>query len=218
VAERCDGAVDDDCDGAIDDGFQVTVFDPVSMSALTAAQPACTGPGSTLDVCLTAAKRYCVSRTEGCYLGGAGLLSATPSSARVACFGTRAVEIATTFDEVSARSGTSVTTLNIGTRVAHSAVNRFCRDAATGGYEAGIGPIEHSYPTLFVTCLPAGLATFVSLPTADLRARGCDPIVDPDRIECATAADGVCRDRGHEAGFGPVEWNTTDSAVVCLGG
>ena len=81
----------------------------------------------------------------------------------------------------------------------------------------GIGPVEHSFPALFVTCLPPALATYLPILTSELRSRGCDPVLDADPVICASAADSICRAQGHEGGWGPVEWNATDSAVVCLG-
>jgi hypothetical protein len=81
---------------------------------------------------------------------------------------------------------------------------------------AGIGPTEHSSTDMTVTCLPTGVGTTVSIATSDLTARGCNPIASPDTLTCSTASDAICRARGHIAGWGPVEWNTTDSAVICF--
>jgi len=52
--------------------------------------------------------------------------------------------------------------------------------------------------------------------TGDLTARGCNPISNANTLLCSIAADDVCRARGYLSGWGPVEWNTTDSAVVCF--
>ncbi len=211
--EICNGA-DDDCDTRVDEGFQATIFDPVPMSQLTAQQPPCDGPGANLDVCMSAARRWCHAHASGCYVrGGAGHLQATAASARVVCFAGRGDEHDATFAAVSSASGISVTTDNVYLRVAQSAVNRYCR---TRGAGAGVGPTEHGGGRVTVTCLPSDVADTVSIPTSDLTAWGCNPLSNPDNLTCSSAADNVCRARGHRSGYGPVEWNATDSAVVCF--
>ncbi|MBX3275355.1 MAG: hypothetical protein KF729_34130 [Sandaracinaceae bacterium] len=211
--ETCNGA-DDDCDGRVDEGFQATIFDPVPMSQLTAQQPPCNGPGANLDVCMSAARRWCHAHATGCYrAGGAGHLQATASSARVVCFAGRGDEHNATFAAVASASGIAVDTTNVHLRVAQSAVNRYCR---TRGAGAGVGPTEHGGGAMTVTCLPSDVANTVSIPTSDLTAWGCNPNTNPNTLTCSSAADNVCRSRGHRSGFGPVEWNTSDSAIVCF--
>jgi len=211
AVESCNLA-DDDCDGTSDEGFQATVHDPVPMSELTAAQPPCDGPGAGLNVCMSAARRWCMNR--GCHPGGgAGHLQATPTSARIVCFGARGDQHNVSFAAVSAASSITVTTGNIATRVAQSAVNRYCRSR---GFGAGVGPTEHSDVEMTVTCLPNDVAITESIATSELTTRGCDPNTSPNTLTCASAADSVCRARGRRAGFGPVEWNASEAAVVCF--
>jgi hypothetical protein len=204
---------DDDCDSRIDEGFVVRVLDPVAMSELTAAQPPCTGPSAGLDVCLTATHRWCSSRPDGCYTTGVGFLQAVPGSARIACIGPRASVRGVTWGTVSAASGIAVNSSNIYTRVAQSASNRYCR---TEGFEAGIGPVEHSDPMMWIACLPSDVAQYTDIPTSALAARGCNPIATADTLQCQSASDLECRARGLQGGYGPVEWNDTMSAIVCL--
>jgi|GEM_PF-2420612 len=209
-AESCN-RVDDDCDGVVDDGFQVNPFAAAAQSALTAAHAACASSSSSLDVCLTAAHRWC--GTQGCYDSGVGLLGAASGSARVLCFGPRAVTVvASTFADVSSGAAIAITPSNISSRVALSASNRFCRSR---GYEGGYGPVEHSNPTFYVGCVSAPFASYRSIATSELRSRGCDPIVTAEPVACGAAADAYCRDNGFEGGWGPVEWNDTSAAVVC---
>lgn len=213
VTETCN-LIDDDCDGAVDEGFHATIFDPVPMSELTAAQPPCDGPTARIDVCMSAARRWCLARPSGCYTaGGAGHLQATATGARVVCFGSRGDEHNAAFTAVSSASGITITDVNVSTRVAQSAVNRYCRSR---GSEAGVGPTEHSSGTMTVTCLPSDVALTVSIPATDLTSRGCNPVLDPNTLACSAASDATCRARGHLSGYGPVEWNTTDAAVVCF--
>ena len=210
-AEACN-RLDDDCDGAVDDGWQVTPFDGVAQSELSAAQPACVSASSGLDVCLTAAHRWCGGR--GCYDTGVGLLQSAAGPARVMCVGPRVASVVTTtYAEVSAVASSPITTANVTTRLALSASHRFCRSR---GFEAGFGPVEHASPVFIVSCVSAPAAAYRGVPTSDLRARGCDPTVNPDALACAAAADGWCRAAGFEGGFGPVEWNPTESGVVCM--
>ena len=213
LTETCN-TDDDDCDGETDEGFQAHVFEAVPMSELTAAQPPCTGPNAGLDVCMSSAKRWCHAHPWGCFpRGGAGHLAATATSARVVCFGAAGDEHNVSFATVAAASTIAVTESNIATRVAQSAVNRYCQSRGMAG---GVGPTEHGPGTMTVTCLPASVAQTVSIATSELTTRGCNPIADPNGLVCSSASDGVCRARGHRGGYGPVEWNTTDSAVLCF--
>lgn len=117
------------------------------------------------------------------------------------------------FADVSSASSIAITTANVHLRVAQSAVNRYCRSR---GFGVGVGPTEHSDVQMTVTCLPADVGFTLAIPTTDLTSRGCDPNANPNTLGCASAADNTCRARGHRSGFGPVEWNPTDSAVVCF--
>ena len=209
-AESCNRA-DDDCDTVVDETFQVVAYDPVAMGELTAAQAACVNASSGLDVCLTASHRWCPSR--GCAVSGVGLLQAVPGAARVLCMGPRAATvIASTYAEVSVGAAIPMNAGNVSYRVALSASNRFCRSR---GYEGGYGPVEHSDPAFYVTCMSAPFASYRSIPTSEFRTRGCDPTVNAEPVACAAASDDYCRDNGFEGGWGPVEWNDTESAVVC---
>jgi hypothetical protein len=205
---------DDDCDGSTDEGFQAYVFDPVPMGELTAQQPACDGANGRLDLCMTAAKRWCHAHAWGCFAGGgAGHLQATASGARIVCFGNRGDEHDVSFAEVSVGASTAIDDTNVHTRLAQSAVNRYCQRR---GFAAGVGPTEWGSGAMRVTCLPADVADTVSIGTSELQAIGCDPISNPNPLGCSSASDGACRARGFVSGYGPVEWNTTDSAIVCF--
>ncbi|MCC6876430.1 MAG: hypothetical protein IT378_19155 [Sandaracinaceae bacterium] len=213
VPEACN-LRDDDCDGNVDNGFQVRVIDSIPFYDLTAEQPTCSGPSARLDVCNTAAKRWCHAYPGGCFTGGgAGPLQATTATARVVCFGNRATERNVTFAAVSAASGIAINESNIATRVASSATHRYCRSQ---GFAAGVGPTEHSTTEMTVTCLPSEMGGPVDVPTSELIGRGCNPVLDPNTLACSSAVDNFCRARGDLAGYGPVEWNTSSSAVVCL--
>ena len=217
-AEICNG-LDDDCNGMIDDALQIRVFDAVSLTApgnpLT-FHPACTGASGALDVCLTASKRWCAARPGSCSVGGAGFVEGTPSGVRIVCFGNHAVERSILWTEF-AGPGYGHPELDesmAASRLVAALSNRWCRNH---GFEAGVGPIEHDTTQLFASCLPADMAATVGVGTLDLiLASGCDPTVFPDEFNCNVAADMVCRDRGYRGGWGPVEWNDTDSQVVCF--
>jgi hypothetical protein len=210
-AEQCNG-LDDDCDGAIDEGVQVHVY-TVPMADLTAMQPPCASAASGLDVCLSAAHRWCAQELP-CLRSGAGLLSASGGMARVVCFAGEGVFVEESFAQVSAVTGVVFTESEAHMRVAQSGANRFCRQ---NGYGAGIGPLEHSSGNMFMVCLPSGIGTTESIATSELRALGCDPLTSQvDTLACSTASDTACQAMGYLAGFGPVEWNTSDSAVNCF--
>lgn len=212
--ETCNG-LDDDCDGHTDESLQVAIYPSASTSAVRAQQPGCTGPGGGLDVCLTAAKRWCVSQA-GCATGGAGLLSGDASTVRVACFGDHASERTVTFAMLDALYGGGTGWFSesmASSRVASSYANRWCRSQ---GFAAGVGPIEHSAGTMYVDCLAADQAMEEHVATLDLELMSCDPVVDPNTFSCNVAADMLCRTMGYRAGWGPVEWNDTDSDVVCF--
>jgi hypothetical protein len=213
ATETCN-SVDDDCDSRTDEGLAADIFDPVPMSELTAAQASCDGAGGRIDVCMSAASRWCAARAFGCYVSGAGHLQATATGARVACFGSGASRSSVTRSDIAVASGITLTDTTITQRLAQSAVNRYCRSV---GFEAGVGPVEHANPAVAVVCLPSSLASYRSIATSELTGRGCDPVgTDPSTLICSSAADSTCRAAGFAAGVGPVEWNASMSAVVCL--
>jgi hypothetical protein len=210
--ESCN-RVDDDCDMQIDEGVQVQIFDPVPIAELRSAHSRCDGPYASLVNCMSAAKRWCARHALACFNGGAGHLQATETGARVACFGSRAVERMTTFGELSAASGFSISERNAGTRLAQSAANRYCRSLS---YEAGMGPVEFSNPNVWVTCLPSELAAQTTIALSKLLGRGCNPDANAGTLGCQSAADLECRELGYRGGYGPVEWNNEISMIVCF--
>jgi hypothetical protein len=203
--------MDDDCDGTIDEDLEVAIYDGVSTSMVDAFQPACSGPGGGIDVCLTAAKRWCVNR--GCSIGGAGLLEGDASTVRVACFGNHASETMVSFATLASLYGAGFDESMAGSRVASSYVNRWCESQ---GFAAGVGPVEHANGNMWVDCLASDQAAYTVVNTSELNALGCDPIASPDAFACNVAADMVCRAHSFRAGWGPVEWNTAMSGLVCL--
>ena len=209
--ETCNG-IDDDCDGTTDEDLQVTIYDGTPTSMVTSFQSACVGPGGGLDVCLTAAKRWCVNR--GCSIGGAGLLMGDASTVRVACFGNHGSERSVTFATLAAAYGNpSFDETMASSRVAAAYANRWC---GSQGFAAGVGPVEHASGMMVVECLAADQASYVAIQTSELNALSCDPVTAPDTFACNVAADRVCRNHGFRAGWGPVEWNATDAGVVCF--
>jgi hypothetical protein len=211
-AETCN-MLDDDCDGTVDEDLQVVVHTTVAMSDVRAYQMACPGIGGGLDTCLTASKRWCAA--QGCAIGGAGFLDGTSSTVRVACFGNHASEHMVTFAELaSTYAHPEYTEAMAGTRLTYSLVNRWCRDH---GFEAGVGPVEHASGAMWIDCLASDQAMYVSLPTSELMSvGGCNPLTSPDDFGCSASSNAACLARGMHGGWGPVEWNTTDSAVVCF--
>lgn len=211
--ETCNSS-DDDCDGSVDEGFQVEVFH-LALSTLTAEHPACTGSASSISGCMAAASRYCSGHAWGCFRGGAGLLSVSGSSADIVCFGEDSTRLNTNITELSSVRGIPLVAVNLGQRLAQSAVKRYCTNM---GFAAGVGPVEYNGTSgdLALICLDAAHAAVVGISTSEMQARGCDPIATPDLPACNYAADAWCRDAGHVAGLGPVEWNTSMTFIECL--
>ncbi|MFO0683269.1 MAG: MopE-related protein [Sandaracinus sp.] len=212
--ERCNGS-DDDCDGTADDDVQVTVFAAADRNAVRSYQPACPSTSVALDTCASAAHRWCTG-SGGCgAVGGAGLLDATSTTVRLACFGNHASSQMVSFASLASTYGDPGFDESLaGSRIAQSYANRFCRDR---GSAAGIGPVEHSSGNMYVLCLAADQADFVRYATLDfILAGSCDPTVYPDDFQCSLGADRICRNHGYAGGWGPVEWNDTDTFVVCF--
>jgi hypothetical protein len=208
--ETCN-AMDDDCDGTTDESLQVAVYDGIVTGQVTAYQPSCAGPGSSLDVCLSAAKRWCSAR--GCAIGGAGFLEGAGGVVRVACVGNHATERLVSFAQVASDLAVAFDESMAGQRVASSYSNRWC---TRQGFAAGIGPIEHSGGNMYVDCLASDQASVERVPTLSLELHSCDPTVDAEIFDCSIAADQVCRERGFRAGWGPVEWNDSETYLVCF--
>ncbi len=209
-AETCNSA-DDDCDGHVDESLQVAIYDGIVTGQVTAFQAACSGPGGGLDVCLTAAKRWCVNR--GCAVGGAGLLEGAGGVVRVACYGDHAMTLQPTFAQVGSDLGVAFDESMSNQRVAIAYSNRWCTHQ---GFAAGVGPVEHAAGVIVIQCLAADQASVERAMTLELQLHSCDPTVYPDVFDCNIAADQVCREHGFRAGWGPVEWNDMDSYLVCF--
>jgi hypothetical protein len=90
-----------------------------------------------------------------------------------------------------------------------TAIHRHC---VSRGAVTGFGGPEGDGDAVMVTCLPA--ATIVRTTAEELRKHASRCVADP--YTCSVASWGLCEEKGHLAGFGPVEVAGTDIDIACV--
>lgn len=186
----------------------------VPWTDLQAHEPGCVlGDDERVDLCMTAARRYCNARYPGCSAGGAGPLNAGKTGTDIACFIAPFREMTVRLTEITMRAGgITADGSTMQRRQGQTAVNRYC---VSLGAPAGIGPTEHGADSATVICIPPDHGNDVAFSAT--RLGPCTPVMNPNTQACTAVADGLCRSIRWEGGIGPVEWGGTDFSVVCFG-
>ncbi|MBI5486728.1 MAG: hypothetical protein HY905_05310 [Deltaproteobacteria bacterium] len=215
ATETCND-VDDDCDGATDEGFNVIV-DDISYGTLAGFLWACDGVSRTIGPeCNAAIHRYCWNTHAGCSTTGFGPVGGTPPGATVTCV-TAPGAIDATFPTLATFHAPCDGSTQVAGPDCNAAISRFC---ASRGYVSGFGPVENSYPSAWVVCVPSSTATYLSTDYTTLSGYDwrCDGTTERWGTGCNAAIHQYCRALGHTSGFGPTENSGDRADVVCLDG
>lgn len=205
AAEVCD-RLDNDCNGKVDEGQHVGVFD----LAFSAVPPCTTADHAS---CKVGAAAFCKAKSA-CYDGGFGPVELGPSNGAFVCV-SGGTAIGGFAEVVAAQPACSSDGL-AGQRVCESAVHRA---GAGKGYVSAVLQ-AHAPSSWTYLGLPAERAqAFAGLTWAEIGAKhaGCT-LSAVDGWDCNAAVHRWCNGKGFASGFGPVEYNTTELAVVCVRG
>ncbi|MEO7094155.1 MAG: putative metal-binding motif-containing protein, partial [Polyangiales bacterium] len=205
AAEVCD-KLDNDCNGKVDDDLHVLAMN-VSYAELSPCGPSETNHAA----CKVAAAAWCRARSS-CYDGGFGPVELGSSEGQFLCIS--GATLTGSWAEVTAAQPGCSSDAQANDRVCESGVNRAARGA---GY---VGAILQSHAPGDWKYLAFGsdrAVLYPSLVWSDLTGKhaGC---VDgrQDTWDCNAATHRYCISKGHSTGYGPVEYNPTNVAVVCL--
>ncbi len=178
----------------------------INISALTAHHADCSTGTIARTPCLAAANRYCTARQMA---GGFSFISASGTTSVVCLKAPDSRSVATTFTQLSTHHESCASSANSDSPGCLAATNRLC---IALGYRGGIGIMEYNgnaaavlcsmklRPTLFALAQVAPACT-----TANARSR-----------ECAAASDQACRSQGYLAGYGLIEYSSTDAVLNCV--
>ncbi len=205
--EVCEGALDEDCDGAVDEGCDcvngTTRPCGVGVGACSAGTEAC-AQGQWGD---------CVGATEpgveACAVGQ----RVDEDCDGVVDEGFRAEVVRTSYAELSTHHpDCDMSTQYFGDHC-YSAADRLCRTRCPG---SGLGPVTlGENGAADIVCVRASAREQVSYAELAAIQPQCAESSAIDR-HCSAAIDTWCTDRGHAAGYGPVEHAMNQASVVCL--
>ncbi len=203
----CEGALDEDCDGAVDEGCDcvngTTRPCGVGVGACSAGTEAC-AQGQWGD---------CVGATEpgveACAVGQ----RVDEDCDGVVDEGFRAEVVRTSYAELSTHHpDCDMSTQYFGDHC-YSAADRLCRTRCPG---SGLGPVTlGENGAADIVCVRASAREQVSYAELAAIQPQCAESSAIDR-HCSAAIDTWCTDRGHAAGYGPVEHAMNQASVVCL--
>jgi len=201
--EVCD-KVDNDCNGSTDEGVHI----------LVSTQPYSSLPPCDITdhaSCKRGAYDWCRAKSS-CYDGGFGPVELGPSEGTFVCVsgGT----LTGGWSDVTAAQPACSSDSMASERVCESAVNR----AGRGKGYAGAVLQTHAPGVWQFLGLPAERAVeYDSVPWTELTAKhgGCK-LGAESSWDCNAATHRWCTAKGHVSGFGPVEYNSTYTSVVCV--
>ena len=98
----------------------------------------------------------------------------------------------------------------------NAAINRYCQNLGCGG--TGVGPMESSWQSMTVLCLPAQNVQTEQVSYATLASRHevCDGQREGLGPNCNAAIHRHCSQTGRTTGFGPIERNQAGPYLSCV--
>jgi hypothetical protein len=210
MQESCND-VDDDCDGVLNEGFGAEAVNS-TYTELQRHHALCDGLGGRIGPeCDAAMHRFCAAR--GCKNSGFGPLENSGDVAHVGCV--QGVRLDPTWAELAAahevcdgqreRRGTNC----------NAAIHRFC---SRSGFVSGFGPVWIAEDQVQITCLTAAVGEVVHVTYPELSQHHGPCNANPQRMgpDCNAAISRLCRSRGFQTGFGPVESSGDAAVVTCV--
>ena len=205
ATEVCD-KLDNDCNGKTDEGVHVLA---VNVPYGDAAP--CTLSEASHAACKQGAAAWCRARSS-CYDGGFGPVELGPTEGQFICIsgGT----LTGTWAEVTSAQPACSADSQAGLRVCESAVHRA---GANAGYASAILQTHSPGDWRYLALGAERAKVYGSLLWSDLTSQhgGCYD-GRQDSWDCNAASHRYCQSKGHESGYGPVEYNTANVAVVCV--
>lgn len=204
ATEICDH-LDDDCNGQIDEGLHIAIFDLNYTDV-----PPCT----TTDhaSCKVGAHDWCRAKDPACWDGGFGPVELGATDGQFVCIS--GATLTGTWAAVTAAQPACSDDSMAGLRVCESAVHRA---GAGGGYASAILQQHAPGDWKYLGLDPARTHVYGSIGWPEITGYHSGCTIDRvDTWDCNAAVERDCQARGHAAGFGPVEYNTSDLAFVCL--
>jgi hypothetical protein len=186
-----------------------------SYSSLYASYGMCDGYTQLIGPeCNASIHRFCLSAAPPCATSGFGPVESSGDSISATCV-IAPPALDATFPALQAiHSGCDGSVQRAGPDCS-AAINRYCQ---ARGYVSGFGPVENSYPSAWVVCVPSSMAAYVNATYTTLSSYQwmCNGSSERWGLYCNSAIHNYCRALGHASGFGPVENNLDNADIVCV--
>ena len=182
-----------------------------SFTELNTYHSGCTSANMMSDLCKAAIKRYCSANG---YISGFGPIERESNEILwVTCITSEAGQnVQTTFTELKTYIPACDPSNPVNGCI--SAIKRFC---VAKGYESGFGPVEHSEDSALVTCTKSMASKTLEASWSELSQQiSTCTFSNPLSEACNTATGRLCRSKGNESGFGPVEYLPDKAWVTCV--
>ena len=98
----------------------------------------------------------------------------------------------------------------------NAAINRYCTSLGCGG--TGFGPVEKTWSSALILCLPDTQVTKLNVSYANLAAQHyvCDGAREAMGPNCNASINRYCRSEDLTTGFGPLEIDAAEAQIACV--
>lgn len=206
--EVCDG-MDNDCDGEVDEDIGTTRHE-ISYTLLSSFHPSCQSTSSNPSDCNAAVKRFC--QDLGCNQIGFGPVEVSPTATQVVCLSPSASQThGVPYQTLAQRHEVCDGQREYVGPNCNAAIHRQC--ALQLGQTTGFGPIERSDTEAFIACVPSAEVLQTTYSELSSLHGSCHQSGDRHGLNCNSAINRLCQQRGFISGWGPLE-NSGDFAVI----